>query len=353
VYGRRGAWYRCFDRPMRLWDVLLLGLVAASGAVTPRLARAQGLLDPIQLEWRAPTPACPTAERVRADVDELLGGNPRADDNRRVAADARISSTASGRWRLTLRVQLNGAKAGQRTLYARSCQELAEATALIIAFEYDPEVVKSRKGDVPKPDEGTEPSEPPPEPVPSPPTSEGRAPTDPHPSRKTNVGFAVGLSAAGEVGALPSATVGIGLTGALLLPYVRFELEGDAWLPERETTSTRPDTGGQFTFLSGALSGGPRLFVGRVELVPCVGMDLGFMHASGYGVTQPGRASALWRAPLGGVLLIVSTRRIGFRFELVALVPLDRPRWILEEVGEVGQTGVIGGRAEAGAELRF
>jgi hypothetical protein len=162
------------------------------------------------------------------------------------------------------------------------------------------------------------------------------------------------VEAAGDVGALPAVTAGAGLSGAVLLRRVRVELEGTAWLPERVTASARPSAGGHLAFLSASVSCGPRFFVGDVELGPRVGLELGWMHATGFGVVQPGEASALWRATLGGLVVGVPvTRSVHGRFELAALLPLDRPRWLLDQVGEVGRSSVVVARVGVGAEMRF
>jgi len=76
---------------------------------------------------------------VEALIHRLLGGQAKSLAARRVSARAVVTG-AKGDW--TLRMTTAAGKTpGQRTLHGSSCDELADAAALIVALAFDPEAV--------------------------------------------------------------------------------------------------------------------------------------------------------------------------------------------------------------------
>ena len=93
---------------------------------------------------------------------------------------------------------------------------------------------------------------------------------------------------------------------------------------------------------------------GRLEIGPCIGVEIGRLHAKGFGVTDPGEASELWVALKGGGALGWSLWSwLSLVLRLDAVVPLTRPRFVLEGVGPVHRASAVAGRAAAGVEVHF
>ncbi|MGC4094790.1 MAG: hypothetical protein QM756_44110 [Polyangiaceae bacterium] len=91
-----------------------------------------------ELDWRAPA-ACEERERTLETVERLLGASPR-ERAETLWASAIVTRTASGDWHLTLDVSHGGERLS-RQLSGRSCAELSDAAALILALVLDPELL--------------------------------------------------------------------------------------------------------------------------------------------------------------------------------------------------------------------
>ena len=78
------------------------------------------------------------------------------------------------------------------------------------------------------------------------------------------------------------------------------------------------------------------------------------MKAHGFGAASNYDASAAWVAAAGGALVRVPVRSwLSLRADADALVPVTRPRFVVEGDGAVHQPASIGLRAAIGAELHF
>ena len=90
------------------------------------------------------------------------------------------------------------------------------------------------------------------------------------------------------------------------------------------------------------------------EIGPCLGFELGRLHASGFGVSNPGEGSTLWAAiDGGGVLALRLAAPLALVLRLGAAVPLLRPSFVLENVGPVFRPPAVAARGESGVELIF
>jgi hypothetical protein len=159
------------------------------------------------------------------------------------------------------------------------------------------------------------------------------------------------VSAAAEVGG-----------GAVLGP-LRIDAAAMFW-PERSLDTTTPSASGATTGANVDLTAGwlgacfappvlARLVGPRFELdVPCAALELGRMHAEGYGVSDPGEAALLWFAARAGVAGgIVASPWLALRMRLEAVVPLRSPIFELGGVGIVHQPA-FSGRATVSLEAR-
>jgi hypothetical protein len=344
-------------------------LVAMLGASVAR-AQSDG---PIELSWRAPV-GCPTEADVRQEITRALGGPPPSSSKRRVRALAVVEG-GTLRWSLRVATEVDGQR-GSRSLEGSSCAALAEAAALIVALAFDADAVaaaQAKQGprESAARDPGTEgdPREPnaqggpiPAAVAPSSPVPAARIPASSTVvSRRSTVASSrqsrsftllTGADSGAHLGALPGPAVGFGGFVGLEVWRVRIEVLATYWL--EQSASVRGGSGGDFDLFT-VLSSGCFLFAsGRLQLGPCLGLELGRMGARGFGVDNPGSSAIPWVAPYVGAL---GTLRIvgplALRVGAGAIVPVSRPRWVLVRVGEVDQPGPVSGRGLLGLEVRW
>lgn len=322
--------------------VVAVGVAAGAGA--PSVAEAAEPAVPVSLAWNAP-PGCPSGDAVLADVNAILGGPT----SHHAAARADVTQIAPQHWSVHVTTDVDGAQ-GERTLEADSCESLAKATALILAWTVDPIKARAAAALAAKP---AAPAHPPPE-QPSP------APSSPIP-----IAAVVAVSGIGDVGTLQSLAGGAELALGALVGPLRFELAGDYWVSQDQQQPVNGTTdGAKVQLLDAALRA---CFRGRLherfELDPCVGGA--FVHASSEGYThgsptfQPQPGSGDWAVLRGDALAVW---RILGPFALRASVgvevqPTTPPFYVdLQQQGTqrtLYQPKEVAGRATLGVEAHF
>ncbi|MEQ9321148.1 MAG: hypothetical protein RIF41_18440 [Polyangiaceae bacterium] len=352
-------------------------IAAAAIAVGAIATHAFADDHPIALSWRAPT-GCPTETSVRRRIDDLIAG---ASVGRALAADVVVERDAGG-----FHVQMRLADergGGERSLDAGTCEEIAEATALIVALAYDPEAVAANQARQAEggggEGEGGRSADPPPTPnilplppvvpvAPPPPAPAVVAPPpvvppppsrEPH-SRVASTRFVAAPLVGVELGALPSAAALVGGELAVRLDPFDVRLRGLFALPVRDTVQGR-DAGGDFDrwTVGPAVCLAPwrtrRASEGRIgglRLAPCVGFELGQMRGRGFGVQNPDEGAALWLAPTPeGHLSLTLLPWLELELTLAAAIPLRRPDFVLNQVGIVHQAAPLTGRTTAALTL--
>jgi hypothetical protein len=332
---------RLFLRPAELfagpgWSSAA-GLACAL-LLCPSRARADSAEDPIHLDWRAPD-GCPTQAEVRKKVGAMLGGVRSPKAARRISARGVIverTDPSEPRYFMELSTETEGAR-GHRTLASASCSELGSAAAVIVALAFDPEVL-TRQAALP---ERLEPSV----------ALRGRVVPRTAP-RAWRIG--AGAIIAGDLGALPHADLAFGLSVALLLRRLRVEASAHFWLREEAEGPRQPGKGGRFDFVSGALAGCVRFHPPVVELEACGNVELGWMRARGYGVSDPGENELFWLAPgLMGRAMAPLGDRLAIGAGLGFVVPVFRPTWTLTGIGPVDRSSAVSARGTVAAEVRF
>ena len=292
-------------------------------------------------EWRAPE-GCPPASAVEDEIAHLLGGPARE----HVRDDLRVQATVErgSLWLVTLETTSKMAN-GHRTIEAATCQALANATAFIVALLIDPDAVAARTS---KP-RGNEPQPPPP---PAEPTSgKGRPPG----VRATLV--LLGAAAAGNLGVLPSPDVGVSASVGMVRP--RWRIEARATYDPRQVRSdalANPSGAyGRFSFITGTLAGCMTFSRSMLEFGPCAEAEFGAVHGEGIGATRTTSHTSPWLGVgAGGLLAIKVTGGLYLAMHADAVVPLWRPRYVLENVQvPIFRSASVGGRLTAGVELRF
>jgi hypothetical protein len=159
-----------------------------------------------------------------------------------------------------------------------------------------------------------------------------------------------------DVGTLPGVSPGVVLGVSLLYGPLRAELAASLWPAHDATLDARPSAGGAVDLYAGSAAACWALLATRVELGPCLGLEIGRLRAQGFGVTDPSQGSALWSAArLGGAFAYRPSEALplflGLRLDLA--VPFSRPGFVLSNVGTVHRPAPAAGRALAGLEVRF
>lgn len=329
---------------MGLWAFALLA-TSPLGA-----ARAEG--PRLSLRWSAPA-GCPSQARVIAEVDRLLGASG-ARPREPLQVTATVDEDPPGRFRVSLETAGEGGPR-VRVLHASSCQALADAAAVIIALAIDPAAVAS----APEPPPPAAPPAPPPLPPPPPPrpfVPPPRPRTAPPPPRDSvPLRFHVAAWVLGDIGSLPGVSFAAG--GALGLSIASWRIEAGAGaFPSRAAViANRPTAGGDVSLILGSVGACRDILPkGRFEIAPCAGVELGRLHAAGFGISNPTSGDALWSAfKAGGLFAWAPMDRFALVLRLDVVVPFARPSFVLDNVGPVFRSGPVAGRLGLGVEARL
>jgi len=326
----------------------------------------------MSLAWSAP-PECPDEAFVRGEVDRLLAEGP--PPTARIEAQAVVSRTAEGRWRVHIAIVRDGV-AGDRTIEAGSCRPLADATALIVVLAIDPTRAGIRAVDAAAGLEGalSGPLGPPPSSGSSaaatPKSATAMAPGRPlvasspslaipaaragGPSIHADVFVAIGA----DIGSLPAPAIGAALNGAVLLGRLRLEAYGEHWFARSRTVLTPSAAyGGTIDLWAGGAAGCFVAAHARFELGPCLAVEVGELHGAGTQVDMPTQTNGWWVAVVGalhGTMRLSGPLWVGMRVE--GIVPLIRDRFVVninDQTSLVFRSAPVAGRAFLGPELRF
>src|SRR5258705_2084739 len=207
------------------------GLLAAALCSAPA---ARGADEPVILSWSVPSEAdCPDATYALHEIRRHLGPAPAERPPIRASV---VIRGARGRYQMVLKTEQRDTE-GERVLSDASCGAVADAAIVVLAWMIDPNA-----GFDPSRNPAAVATAPAAEPAPR------DATVEPAPRRAGT--FVVGLGPSGEVGTLPSVTMGAEARGEALVRPFRVEAHGSFW-PSRSTTiGVLPDgrgAGGTFT----------------------------------------------------------------------------------------------------------
>jgi hypothetical protein len=277
------------------------------------------------VRWDAP-PACPNRDEVTDLVRQLLGRD--GDDESHVTANARVRRTATG-WELTL-VLATDAGVQQSTLTAVRCQALAEAVALQVALAINPMSVVD--------------------------VFETREPSQlepPSPRWPPSAGLRGAVRGAGGAvfGFSDGARPGAALLGALAWPAWRLELGlASSFLGEVHDRSA-PEAGGRLTLFTAEGRFCQVSRAGSLEIPACVGAQVGAMRGSGFGLAISRTDTRPWVALLVGPALRWHLgANLALWLEVDAIVPVVRPAFRIENLGELYRAPGSGAATWAGVE---
>jgi len=112
----------------------LLALVGFACTVATATTAVADPLARVTLRWHAPAP-CPDTSTLTTQLRLDLQGSQASEA---LDVDATVESFGTDEWLVRIRMT-NAAGRSSRSLRARSCQALADATSLIVAMQLDPE----------------------------------------------------------------------------------------------------------------------------------------------------------------------------------------------------------------------
>ncbi len=348
-------------------------LAAGAGIVTVLVASQADAKPRIDLRW-APPAGCPDREAVMRELEATLADSEVTDE---LVVEATVTPPAdTPDW--GLRLVFSGAGTGERRLQGESCAALAKSAVLVIAIVYDPlfvppppaanpsppPVPAPQPSPPPQPGPPPAPSERPPRPPPLPPPRLVTPSPPPVPRRRGTIRPRLGvrLGAVGTLGPLPRAAAG--LEGGFVVRWPLLTLTARAaFMPAvRARLEARPNAGGDIDQWSAGAkgcyaiwtAGPPTPTLGHYGVRLCGAFDIGQMRAEGFGVEAPGSGSALWLAPeVGAALDLHLLPWLLLDLELGLLVPVLRPAFVLDNVGDVHQPGPVGGRLGLGVQAVF
>lgn len=295
---------------MRRWSTLLVlaWLAVASDAWASRR---------VDLAWTAPA-SCPSREAVLAQIERLAAG---PGDASRPPLDARAEVTEHAPDRFELRLSLDGV---ERQLEGRTCAELGEATAVIVAIALDPEA-RAAPATKPREDIST-----------------------------TSLRLALRAFGALDVAALPAPSPGLGGAVGLSIDDLRIEAFGAWFSDQRALVASNGDAGADVRLVLGGLRGCYTVARDPLEIGACGGFEAGSLSASAVGVRSPGDGTALWLAPeLGVVAAHPFTPQLAIVLDVSVLAPLGREHFELRDVGEVYRPRAVTARTTLGLEFRL
>jgi hypothetical protein len=334
---------------------------------------------------------CPDAARVRQSVLRLLRSPPAT--GKTFSARASVTRTRSG-WHAEIHTN-QADVSGHRSLDSEKCEDLADATALIVALMIDPNAlvrdtsntgttVPAPVAPAPSPLAPLNAASPPsgdpssaatasppgapaaaphaispptPQPVISPPEDTQPVPKDrplvPLPSRATR--WFARANVAGALGTLPGVGVGFGLALGVRFGRFRVAIDGIVWPAETATVPNNAPAGGRVDLeVGGAALCAAFVRTIRLDAGPCVAFEAGRMHAVGINVSTKSEGAALWAAVgAGGYASLLLVSPLALSLEAGVLAPVASPQFQLADVGKAFQPAQVEGRAVFSGEVRF
>jgi hypothetical protein len=301
----------------------------------------------VEVHFRAPA-GCPDEAALHAALVWMLGHPLDVGATEAFYADAEVRAEPNG-FSVVIRTSTRGEQ-GERALHASTCAELAEATTVIIAIAIDPALVipSTTPPALVAPPEGREPL---PDEIPTPEEPDVTVTEVIAPQARPMWAVSLGAVLDTHLIAVPT----LGLETELAVTFGRLRASTRlAFHPARRLELDDRPAGGDVLVFTAGVRGCYVFAAGRFELAPCVGVASGLSHAEGYGVTDPTSATAPWLAIDAGARVAVRLHtRLALGLTIDGVLPLLRPTYFLESIGDVYQPRVFTARFALALELRF
>ncbi|MBI2394330.1 MAG: hypothetical protein HYV09_32470 [Deltaproteobacteria bacterium] len=326
-------------------------VVPLAAMLVARSAHAGGA---VELQWEAPA-SCPDRANVEARIAKLLQG---ADASKPVRAEARVRQS-DGVFHLELVTTRDGVR-GERVLDDPSCEALAESAALIVAMAVDPAAAlepspPSTAAVVAPPSASSAPAAPIPPPAPgaAPPPVADASPDVSRGEPRPRPRLVLAAASDALVGVFPNAALGVGASLGVLPAPLRFDL-GVRWSPRANHALKTPEgASGAFELVAANARAAWLWSRERWDLGPSLHAEAGVARGRGVGLSQSLEGSAPWLAAGPGVLATLRAGDVALSAEIVGLIPLTRPRFVVEGTGTVHTPAAVALRAGISAEVRF
>jgi hypothetical protein len=311
----------------------------AATAIVHALALLLG--EPVDLSWTAPA-QCPDQIEVLQRAARLLGRPAETQDGERLSVEGVVTQTDAG-FHLELRSQM-AAGVTERSMADADCQVLADVAAVVIAVAIDP---LAALNEAPPREQEPKPA---PEAPPEPEDGDDKAP------KQTPTGPQGLLRASGlvGVGALPRVGAGLELAGGVAIKRLRVEAFGTYWFAREQRFDADPQLGGRLWLWSAGARACAVPDVGAVSFPICGGVEGGLMHGRGIGVENPKVNRQAWVAlAVQPSLAWHPIRHFGLLLGVELLVPVVRPGFGVDYLGQLHSAGPVAGRGKLGVEVRF
>lgn len=318
-------------------SLLVVGTVRAQIPLTNE-AEARSAID---LTWRA-IDGCPNAETVEREVTQLLGPDFRAASPPKATATVRRGGEG---FVVDVATEIEGV-VGTRTVSASTCERVAHATAIVLAFSFE----HARTAEGHAHDAGVSAA-------PAAPAAPAEPPADDRRASSTSTSdssFVVGAFGVANVGVLPRTAFGPELQVGWSRAGYRVDV-GAAWFPPVAAT-VDPARGGDFELVVGSIRGCRTWHLGaRVGAGPCLAFEGGVMTGEGKGILLPDAGKNSWFAARAGGLLTAESgiSRLRWALALDAEVPITHDEFAVDGIGVVHRNAVVAGRGSLGLEASF
>ena len=298
-------------------------------------ARARADELRLTLDYSAPS-GCPSAEAMQSAVRRLA-------TKQTEPYSARVA-IESEQQRFTARI--NASDGTERTLVGNTCEEVAEATAVVLALAISPSSPLGETAPAPTPAKDAEHRKQ------HPPLASAGPPGEP-------VHLKLGAAGVLDLGTLPHVDLGASARVGVTARTWSAALEGAYWLlPERRVLPQNSNLYGDFSWWALIATGCVAPLDGSPRIELCAGPELGRLTGRGGGVTSPATSTKdagtyrLGIQALAEVHVPLSTH-LRLRAGLgAAAVVLGRRAFEIDHLG-LYSPPVVSGRAAFGVEFIF
>lgn len=290
----------------------------------------------------------------------MLSKGPSRVSPARITVSVLAQPVEGGKWAIHL-TTVSGDLSGERQLRAESCDEARRAVALLVALMINPDahVVGSEplapSASTSKPSDIDA----------APPSANNESPAAPAQTRTQTKGDAAdaqlalrgyfGAELVGDNGALPSVDVGGRANIGLNARRWSLALRTGALARRSAEYPDVPNAGAKFNLYDTELAVCAfGVQQGSLALKTCAGPRLSVYHAASYGVTSPGAATKLGWGTFGELALRYAVARgVALGLGLEVLVSFQRPKFVIQDLGQVFQPGLLEERVSLGPEFEF
>jgi hypothetical protein len=324
-----------------------VAVLLALRALAPEPAEpAAELTEPVvEISWDAP-PECGLRDELVVRIETLLGrplGHPGDPD---LDVVGRVEVEADG---LLLVLEFRQPVARVRELRGRTCAELRDAAAVVLAVTVDPLVPLAEEPE-PEPEPEPELVTPEPELV----TPEPEPAPELAPPRTDRIDVLLRFAGGIQYRALPTIAGGPSLALGLRWRALRAELVGSWWLTRAAHFEQPPEVGATISlgWVATRVCGVPS--TQRVSFPLCAGVELGGMRAAAFGIPAAATRTLPWiAAEFGGAVSLALPGPLALWIGVDGVIPLVRPGFTIAGLGELHRVPAFAVQTLLGLEIRF